>query len=102
MSQRIACSLSPDALSDRLSWIGVLNRNFLRTYSLERTSLRLVYDAAASRDVHALVARERECCGFLRFEIQESGNATKLWIGAPESDDLANEALFAPFLEGAR
>ena len=101
MSQPIVCSLTPDALADRLGWIGALNRDFLRAYTLERTTLRLVYDAAASRDVHALVASERKCCGFLRLGIAVSGDGIELRIDAPENDDLDLEPLFAPFLSGA-
>ena len=101
MSQPIACSLSPDALRDRVDSISALNRGYLRTYMLERATLRLVYDSAATRDVHALVASEQECCGFLRFAIEESENAIELRIDAPKNDDLDLEPLFAPFLSGA-
>jgi hypothetical protein len=100
MSQPIVCSLTPDALADRLGWIGALNRDFLRAYTLERTTLRLVYDAAASRDVHALVASERKCCGFLRLGIAVSGDGIELRIDAPESE-LDVEPLFFPFFSGA-
>jgi hypothetical protein len=102
MSHRIACSLSPDALKDRMSWIGALNQKSLREYTLERTTLRLTYEAAAMRDVHALVASERDCCRFLRFEIQEAGDTIELRIDAPKSGGMNVEPLFAPFLSGAR
>jgi hypothetical protein len=102
MSQPIACTLSPEALKGRLDWISAVNRDCLRAYSLERTTLRLTYGAAATREVHALVASERKCCGFLRFEIQESRDVIELRIEAPESDEMDLEPLFAPFLSGAR
>jgi hypothetical protein len=102
MSNSIACSLSPDALKDRLGWIGTLNRNFLRAYTLERTTLRLTYEVAATREVHALVASEQGCCGFLRFAVQESSDAIELRIDSPEVDETNVEPLFDPFLSGAR
>ncbi|HEY8311862.1 MAG TPA: hypothetical protein VIG47_14965 [Gemmatimonadaceae bacterium] len=98
----IACTLSPEALADRIGRVSALNRDFLLAYSLERTTLRLTYDAAAARDVRALVASERECCGFLRFAIGESANAIELCIRAPNVGDMISEPLFAPFLSGAR
>ena len=102
MSHPIACSLSPDALTDRVGWIDALNRNFLRAYTLERTTLRLTYDAAAMREVHALVASEQECCGFLRFEIRDASDAIELRIDAPNVSEMNVEPLFDPFLSGAR
>ena len=102
MSHPIACSLSPDALTDRIGWIGALNRTFLRAYTLERTTLRLTYDAAAMREVHALVASEQECCGFLRFEIRDASDAIELRIDAPNVSEMNVEPLFDPFLSGAR
>jgi hypothetical protein len=102
VSNPIACSLSPDALKDRLGWIAALNRNFLRAYTREHSMLRLTYDPAAMRDVRTLVASEQECCGFLRFAIRESGDAMELRIDAPDLDGMNVEPLFAPFLSGAR
>lgn len=100
--QPIACSLSPEALRDRSDWIGALNRNCLLAYSLDDATLHLTYDAAARGDVQALIARERMCCGFLHFEIRESGDTFELRIDAPEIDEMNVELLFAPFLSGAR
>ena len=98
----IACSLSRQALTDRIAWIRALNRDFLRAYSLARTALRLVYDPAAARDIHTLVAREQECCGFLSFAIEESDATIELRIDAPDVGEMNAETLFAPFLSGAR
>jgi hypothetical protein len=98
----IACTLTQEALADRIGWISALNRDFLRECRLERTTLRLTYDAAAARDVRMLVAREQECCGFLGFSIQESSDAIELRIDAPDVDEMDVEPLFAPFLGGAR
>ena len=97
----IACSLSPDALAGRLEWISALNRRFLHAYYLERRTLRLVYDVAATEDVCSLVESERECCGFLTFTIFDSNGAIELQIGALTTDEMDSEPLFAPFLSSA-
>ena len=96
----IACSLSTDALGNRLEWIAALNREYLREMRSERTRLQLSYDARAAALVHELVANEQECCGFLRFTTREMSTAIELRIDAP--DDLETDAapLFAPFLSG--
>ena len=43
----IACSLSSEALTDRIGWISALNRDFLRACRRDGATLRLTYDAAA-------------------------------------------------------
>jgi hypothetical protein len=98
----VACSLTPEALRDRIDWISALNRNCLLAYSLDCATLHLTYDAAARHDVRALIARERMCCRFLRFEIRESGDTIELRIRAPVDEEMNVELLFAPFLSGAR
>lgn len=97
----MACSLPPEALIDRIGWISALNRDHLRACRLERTTLQLTYDAAASREVRALVASEQECCRFLRFAIQESQKEIELRIDVPTNDEMNVGLLFAPFLIGA-
>ncbi len=96
----IACSLSADALADRVHGITELNRAFLRESRSERASLRLVYDPKAAQKVRELVEKERECCGFLRFSIHESGDDLVLRIDAPDLADMDAAPLFAPFLSG--
>ena len=98
----IACSLSTEAFADRLDWIARLNREFLSEFRVDGGSLRLVYRAEAEQQVRELVEKEGECCGFLRFAIQESRDAIELRIDAPEVDEMNVDSLFAPFLSGAR
>ena len=101
MSLSVACSLSPDALKDRLGWIGALNRELLRAYTLERAALRLVYRAEAAQKVREFVEKEGECCGFLHFAIHEAGDEIVLRIDAPDLAGMNAEPLFAPFMSGA-
>lgn len=96
----IACSLSAEALADRIGLISELNRSFLRAHRLGRGALRLVYDVAAAEDVRMLVEREQECCGFLRFAIEESNDGIELCIEAPVQAEIEVDPLFAPFLSG--
>jgi hypothetical protein len=97
----IACTLSPDSLSDRTAWIAVLNSRFLRESRLEGNTLQLTYDAAAASRVRDLVSKERACCSFLRFAIEESVSSIELRIDAPDVDEMGVAPLFAPFLSGA-
>jgi hypothetical protein len=96
----IACSLSTDALADRIGWIASLNRGSLRGHRLQRGTLRLLYDVAAAEDVRMLVEREQECCGFLRFAIEESNDGIELCIEALVQNEIEVDPLFAPFLSG--
>ena len=96
----IACSLLPDALRDRLEWIAVLNREYLREMRSECTTLHLSYDARAAGRVQELVGKERECCGFLRFTLWEMPTGIELRIDAPADLEMDAAPLFAPFLSG--
>ena len=96
----IACSLSPDALGDRLAWIAALNREYLREMRSERTTLHLSYDARAAGRVRELVGKEQQCCGFLRFTTREMSTRIELRIDAPDDPELDAAPLFAPFLSG--
>ena len=96
----IACSLSAEALADRLEWIARLNRAFLRESRVQGGSLRLVYRADAARTARELVEKEGECCGFLHFAIHESIDEIVLHIDAPDLAGMSSEPLFAPFLSG--
>jgi hypothetical protein len=99
--QPIACSLTKEALADRLGWISALNQGFLRARKLEGATLTLTYDARALADVQTLIAKEQECCGFLRFSVENFESTIEMRIEAPEVDEMHAEPLFAPFLSGA-
>jgi hypothetical protein len=92
----IACTLAPDALVGRVEWITTLNRAFLRAHASQGTALLLTYAADAAAEVRELVRRERECCAFLTFALDEADDAVRLRIEAPDVDGV--EALLAPFL----
>lgn len=96
----IACSLTPEAYADRLSWIAKLNRSYLRTHRLTRGALELSYDPQAAPIVRELIRREQLCCAFLDFSLVESNTAVALRIGVPVNSSDQSELLLSPFLEG--
>lgn len=96
----MACTLGGAAFADRVAWISALNRTALRSHSREDRTLRLTYAPTAAPQVHQLVAQERECCAFLRFQIDETPSGVHLRMEAPEEGRDALDALFAPFLVG--
>ena len=76
----IACTLAPGAFKDRLAWIGALNKDALRKYERRDLVLELSYAPEVSERVHEMVRNEQGCCGFLAFELRETGNGEPLAI----------------------
>ena len=97
----IACTLAPGAFKDRLAWIGALNKDALRKYERRDLVLELSYAPEVSERVHEMVRNEQGCCGFLAFELRETGNEIRLNITAPERAREAADALFEQFLANA-
>lgn len=97
----IACTLSGNEFAERVTLIGDINRAHLRRHEREGLTLFLTYAASATPRLRELVARERLCCTFLRFDLAVDGDTTVLGIAAPDAEATSIDALFAPFLEGA-
>src|SRR5450755_4679783 len=55
----------------------------------------------ARERVHEMVRNEQRCCGFLAFELRETGNEIHLTITAPERARGAADALFEQFVADA-
>ena len=100
-TEPIACTLGAGAYRERLAWITELNRSALQSVQREGARLTLVYDRRAGERVREMVCRERECCAFLGFELNEDGNGLMLVITAPEAARDALDALFDPFVTGS-
>jgi hypothetical protein len=94
----IACTLDLQAMGPRLAEIGRLTRDHLRSWSLDRQTLHLTYDAAAAPEVARIVELERVCCAFLHFELQATPSAVELTITAPAQEGTDAQWLFAQFL----
>jgi hypothetical protein len=82
-----ACTLAPDALTQRLAEI----RSLLEAESLstERTSdgvtVRFRKTEATRAAVKRLIAAESDCCSFLAFDLSEESAALTLTIKSPPS-----------------
>ena len=101
-SQPIACTLAGRDLQDRLALIAALTRDALRGYERADLTLKLRYAIEASPRVQEMVHKERACCPFLSFAIQEQANEVSLVIKAPEEVQQNIDTLFAAFLPEPR
>jgi hypothetical protein len=96
-SPPIACSLAPDHFVHRTDWIARLNARALRHRRRDGSTLHLAYDPRAAAELRELVRREQACCGFLRFDLEETADAIRLTIIAPPEAGEAVEVLFGHF-----
>jgi hypothetical protein len=94
----IACTLGAGDYKARLAWIADLNARALVSHRTEGLALRLRYRADAVSDVHELVRRETECCAFLTFDLQRSGDFLELAVIAPPEAEIAAETLSNDFV----
>ena len=97
----IACTLAPGASKDRRAWIAALNKDALRKYHRRDLVLELGYAPEARERVHEMVRNEQACCGFLAFELHETGNEIRLTVTAPEKAREAADTLFEQFVANA-
>ncbi|MGM9481777.1 hypothetical protein ACS5PN_11395 [Roseateles sp. NT4] len=97
----VACTLSSDDLGRRLAWIRQVTSANLLSHQLTGTKLQLTYRPAAKPDLEQIVDRERECCAFLRFDLQESAGTVELTIEAPSGVGEEARWLFDQFLPSA-
>ena len=100
-SQPIACMLGPADYEARLAWIADLARDALRGHRRDDLDLELVYAADAAQRVREMVEKERECCAFLVFDLDEEPGEIRLTIRAPESARDIADRLFGAFLPSA-
>ena len=93
----IVCTLESGDLKERMIWIQNVARAHLRSWQRENLSLRLVYAPAATAELRDIVKKERTCCPFLSFDLQEGNFETALTITAPAEAREAADTLFSPF-----
>jgi hypothetical protein len=98
----IACTLAPGDYQARLAWIAELARDALLGFERHDLVLELRYALQAADRVREMVRKERECCGFLTFELEETPREIRLTIRAPEEARGALLLLFGQFLASAR
>jgi hypothetical protein len=97
----IACKLTPDDYKARLAWIAGLTRDALRGHLRRDLELELVYAADAAERVLEMVSKERDCCAFLTFAVDERPGEIRLTIRAPEHARDAADMLLGQFLPSA-
>lgn len=94
----IACTLCSAELPQRLTWIRQFTAQRLMAHRLEGTILHLTYARDARAELECIVAGERQCCGFLRFDLHDTPGAIALTIEAPAEAGAAAQWLFDQFL----
>jgi len=97
----IACTLAPTALHERLALIGRVTQRSLLSHALEGGTLRLRYRAEARDELERIVAAERVCCAFLRFELRDAAGLVELTLSAPPLAGVEARWLFEHFLPAA-
>jgi hypothetical protein len=97
----IACTLAPGAYKDRMTWIGALTRDALRSHQRYGLVLDLRYALEARDRVREMVRNEQACCSFLAFDLREEPNEIRLIITAPETAREAADTLFEQFVASA-
>ena len=93
----IACTLAPGDYPARLAWIAKLALDGLRSSERPDLVLELHYALETADRVREMVRRERECCAFLTFDLQETSDDIRLIIRAPENARGALALLFGQF-----
>ena len=94
----IACTLSSAELPERLDWIRQVTAQSLMAHRLDGRTLHLIYSRAARAELERIVVGERQCCSFLRFELQEASGAVELTIEAAVDAGADARWLFDQFL----
>lgn len=94
----VACTLPPEGLPRRLAWIQSVTARGLIAHELGDASLRLRYRPEVAAELERIVEGERECCAFLRFDLQRRGDEAELTIHAPAGIGTDARWLFDQFL----
>ncbi len=91
------CSLDGKALQQRVHAMAELNARALLDQRRSGRALILTYAPAVADEVRALIAREKDCCGFLDFQDQEDDARVVLTITVPADREAEADSLLAPF-----
>jgi hypothetical protein len=102
LASGVACQLPDEQLPQRLSAIASLAKRFLVSEREEGSTLRLTYGAAAAPELTALMQAEKECCGFLGFQMSRTAGYVHLSITAPAGADKFGRDLMDHFRGQAR
>lgn len=97
----IACTLTPEGMTDRLAFIDELVADGLLDRTSTPTGLRLrLRDAPqVEQRTRELIAAESECCAFLDFALGREDGELVLDISGPEDARPVIELLFASMVD---
>ncbi len=77
----IACSLDGDQARRRWHvWKALLDRRLSVVRSPQHLTVRFRADGEMTAELSALVAAERQCCGFVAWELEDLGNEVVLTV----------------------
>jgi hypothetical protein len=96
--QPISCTLTTGNFKDRITWIGELTSDALRSYQQQGLVLDLRYAPESADRVREMVRKEQQCCAFLTFEIHEEPDEIRLKITAPDEARDTAALLFEQFV----
>ncbi len=91
----IACSLTPDAVVDRMEeWRFLLSTMVIRVERAPNQATLTLGDGDALLMATDLAEREKACCPFFEFSIELEGLERRLLIGVPtEAEEILTELL---------
>ena len=94
----IACTLTPDAMTDRLAFIEALSADALlaRETTEKGLRVRLRDSPEIERRVRELIAAESACCAFLAFELTREPGELVLEVTGPADARPVIDLFFAP------
>lgn len=83
----IVCTLSPNSMVERLTEFEGLFAEGLTGVEREPLRLRLTFAAGTAREsvIRDLFAAEEQCCAFLGFAFERTGESLVVEITAPEA-----------------
>ena len=91
----IACTLTPGAMADRGEWLRRLGAASLLAANRRDAGLHLRFEAAAEDEIRRWVRAERECCAFLSFELDRTGDEVHLTVTGPPGAEPVLDGLLA-------
>jgi hypothetical protein len=91
----IACTLTPGATADRVEWLRRLGAESLRAAERRDAGLHLRFDAGAEDEVSRWVRAEGECCAFLSFDLDRTGDELRLVVAGPPGAEPVLDGLLA-------
>jgi hypothetical protein len=96
--QSIACTLQGGSYTDRLAGIAEVARDGLRRSERRDLTLELTYAPHVADRVRDMVAKEQDCCAFLTFDVDDTSDAIRVTISAPERAREVADFLFEQFV----